>query len=103
MSDKTIDEREMNAGEIEQLRAERDTWKARAEAAEKWMLMIDEVCCDFGAPEYRMTEDCEAWYWCFPGHELPVADNLSELFVAASQMTALIHVSKSEAKPQERP
>jgi hypothetical protein len=53
-----------------------------------WMLMVDEVCCEYGPPEYRMTEDGEAWYWCFAGHDLPVADNLSELLIAAAQLSA---------------
>jgi len=61
-----------------------------------WMLMVDEVCCEYGPPEYRMTEDGEALYWCFPGHELPVADNLSELLLAGAQLMARNHV-KAEA------
>jgi hypothetical protein len=44
---------------------------------------IDEWCCELGAPEYRKTDDGEAWYWCFSGSELPVADTLAELFLAA--------------------
>ena len=47
---------------------------------------IDELCCEWGAPEYRQTDDGEAWYWCFAGHDLPVADNLSELFYAARRL-----------------
>lgn len=44
---------------------------------------INEICCEFGAPEYHKTDDGEAWYWCFNGRELPVADTLAELLVAA--------------------
>jgi len=53
-----------------------------------WMLMVDEVVAEWGQPLYSMTEDGEAWYWCFADHDLPVADNLSELLVAAAQLTA---------------
>lgn len=49
-------------------------------------LQIDDICCEWGAPEYVMTDDGEAWYWRFPGHDLPVADNLSELLIAALQL-----------------
>ena len=49
-------------------------------------LEIDELCCEWGSPEYVMTDDGEAWYWRFSGHDLPVADNLSELFKAAQQL-----------------
>lgn len=51
--------------------------------ARKEALDIDEICCEWGPPEYVMTDDGEAWYWRFAGHELPVANNLSELFRAA--------------------
>ena len=44
---------------------------------------IDELCCELGAPEYRQTDDGEARYWCFSGRDLPVADTLSELLIAA--------------------
>lgn len=52
-------------------------------------LEVDEICCEWGPPEYVATDDGEAWYWRFPGHDLPVADNLSELFYAALQLKPL--------------
>lgn len=47
---------------------------------------INEMACELGAPEYRKTDDGEAWYWCFSGSELPVADTLAELLYAAKGM-----------------
>jgi hypothetical protein len=44
---------------------------------------IGEWCCELGAPEYVRTDDGEAMYWRFSGSELPVADTLPELFLAA--------------------
>jgi hypothetical protein len=44
---------------------------------------IDERCCELGAPIHLKTDDGEAWYWRFSGTELPVADTLAELFLAA--------------------
>ncbi len=49
---------------------------------------IDELCCEWGPPEYVATDDGEAWYWRFPGHDLPVADDLGELLLAARQLLA---------------
>lgn len=53
-----------------------------------WAKMVDEIVCEYGPPIHRETEDGEAWYWCFDGHDLPVADNLSELLVAAAQLSS---------------
>lgn len=57
----------------------------RESQGETWG-QIDEIVSEWGAPKYVMTDDGEAWYWCFPGHELPVADDLSELFRAARDL-----------------
>jgi hypothetical protein len=47
---------------------------------------IDERCCELGAPEYVYTEDGEAKYWRFSDSELPVADTLAELLLAARSL-----------------
>lgn len=47
---------------------------------------IDERCCELGAPEYVKTDDGEAWYWRFSGSELPVADTLAQLLLAARSL-----------------
>lgn len=60
---------------------------------------IDEICAEWSAPEYVVTEDGEAWYWRFPGHDLPVADNLSELFIAALQLKPLPVFSHPPPQP----
>lgn len=62
-------------------------------------LVIDEICCEWGPPEYVVTDDGEAWYWRFPGHDLPVADNLSELFLAALQLKPLAVATPSQPEP----
>ena len=49
---------------------------------------IDELCCECGEPRYVQTEDGEAWFWKFEGSDLPVADNLAELLLAARQLIA---------------
>jgi len=48
---------------------------------------IDELCCEFGQPQFVQTDDGEAWYWQFKGSDLPVADNLAELFNAARRLS----------------
>lgn len=47
---------------------------------------IDELVAEYGEPVYLQTDDGEQSYWKFRCAELPVADNLGELFVAALQM-----------------
>lgn len=56
---------------------------------------IGELCCEFGAPEYRKTDDGEAYYWCFSGNELPVADDLAELLFAGRDLL------RAQAKQKE--
>jgi len=45
---------------------------------------LDEICCEWGPPEYVMTDDGEACYWRFAGHELPVGDNLGDIISFAA-------------------
>jgi len=59
---------------------------------------MDEVCCEYGAPEYVKTDDGEAWYWRFQYAELPVADHLSDLLRTGIEMM-LAARAKADAQP----